>query len=85
MKCTLLGFASIMLLCLPRTTTAQQASEYFPLQVGNYWIQQTDSVGGVDSSFTYRKEVEGIDSIGSGEYYRVRESLGVTGGGDDSE
>lgn len=28
------------------TTSAQEAMAYFPDQVGDYWVWQTDSIGG---------------------------------------
>ena len=48
-----------------------QYEYYNPINVGNYWIQHTDSAGG----FTSRTDIEGIDLIGGKEYFRMKQEL----------
>ena len=67
----------IILLCLMTTTiaVAQDASDYYPLQVGNYWIMRCDSLFGQYNPTVFRQDVEDIDLILGVEHYRIKHSL----------
>ena len=61
-------------LLMPNQMFAQLASDYFPLQVGNYWVQRSESLGGANPT-TFRLELEGTDMIGGTEYFRLSQIL----------
>ncbi len=58
---------------------AQQAGDNWLLSIGNYWVQQADSIDGMENPYTYRKKVEAIVSFGDQTYYRIHETMGPSG------
>lgn len=63
---------------------AQSASDYYPLHVGDYWIQHTDSISGEYQPTTFRKDIEAIDLILGEEYSRIRQTRTADDGSSDS-
>lgn len=63
----------LLVLIFAKMTSAQHAGEYYPLHVGDYWIQHTDSLDGEPG--TFRMEVEDIDNIRGTEYFRMKQQL----------
>lgn len=49
---------------------AQGASDYYPIHLGDQWIQRTDSISGEYKPSTFQQEFEGSDQILGKEYYR---------------
>ncbi|HEX9970608.1 MAG TPA: hypothetical protein VGD14_00920, partial [bacterium] len=66
---------SILLLVLTfaKITIAQDAKEYYPLHVGDYWIQHTDSLEGKPGIM--RIDIENIDIIRGQSYFRMKQQL----------
>ncbi|MCK4577559.1 MAG: T9SS type A sorting domain-containing protein [Candidatus Marinimicrobia bacterium] len=79
MKCKLAVLAILSGLIPALPLCAQQAGDNWLLSIGNYWVQQADSIDGMENSYTYRKEVEAIDSFDDQTYYRVHEAMWPTG------
>ena len=50
---------------------SQEAIDYYPLRVGNYWVQHTLWEGVTPA--TFRFEIEDIDIIGEKEYFRMKQ------------
>ena len=63
--------------------TAQRAIDYYPLRVGNYWIQQSDSLNGEYRPTTFRMEIENVDTIGDITFYRLKQTHTEQGGSGD--
>ena len=59
---------SVIFLGIVEIVYAQGAIDYYPLHVGDYWVQHTDSVSGVYQPTTFRQEIEGSDLIMGEEY-----------------
>lgn len=57
------------------TTGLAQVTQYFPLHLGDYWIDHTDSINGEYRPTTMRREVEGTDSIQDKTYFRMKEEI----------
>lgn len=51
----------------------QGASDYFPGDIGSYWVMHTDTMGGEYRPTTLRKEVDKIDLILGDEYFRSQQ------------
>ena len=64
----------VLLFAITDNTFAEQARDYYPLQVGNYWIYRSISDNG-GSQRTSRMEVEGVDTIQDEEYFRMKQTL----------
>lgn len=71
---------SVVFLGLVEIIYAQGAIDYYPLHVGDYWIQYSDSVSGVYQPTTFRQEIEGTDLIMGEEYYRRSNRLAADDG-----
>ena len=71
---------SVFFLGMVEIINAQGAIDYYPLHVGNYWIQYSDSVSGVYQPTTFRQEIEGTDLIMGEEYYRRSNRLAADDG-----
>lgn len=56
------------------------ASDYYPLHVGDYWIQHTDTIFGGYQPTTFRTDIEDIDIIGVEEYFRMKQAQTVDDG-----
>ena len=69
----------VMVLMTITITSAQDASDYYPMQVGNYWILSCDTLYGEYKPTIFRQDVEGIDLIHEKEYFRVKHTL-INGG-----
>ena len=67
-------------LITPQLASAQVASDYFPLHVGNYWVEHTDSLSGMYYPTTLRRDIEGVDIIHGEEYFRMGERYSVDDG-----
>ncbi len=70
----LLLFVTLVLM----TTTlvsAQKASDYYPMEVGNYWIMRCDTLFGEYNPTIFRQDVEGVDQIKGEEYFRIKHSV----------
>lgn len=65
----------IFLLVLAFTTrvSAQDSREYYPLHIGDYWIQYTDSLEGQPGFM--RTDIEGSDIIREQSYFRMKQQL----------
>jgi hypothetical protein len=59
---------------IPDFMFAQLASDYYPMHVGDYWIQHTDTTQGEYQPTTFKKDIEGIDLILGEEYFRMRQT-----------
>jgi hypothetical protein len=68
-KCVIL----LLVLTFAKITIAQDAREYYPLHVGDYWIQQVDSLEGEPGIM--RMDVEDIDIIRGQSYFRMKQQL----------
>jgi hypothetical protein len=70
---------SLLLIALVLMTTtivsAQHASDYYPMQVGNYWIMRCDTLLGEYNPTIFREDVEDIDLILDEEYFRIKHSV----------
>jgi len=55
-------------------TFAQLASDYYPLHIGNYWIQHADSISFEYQPTTFRKEIVAIDLIGGEEHFQFKQT-----------
>ena len=58
------------------TAYTQSVVDYFPLEVGNYWIYDEYKIGEDGSRFesrTLKQIIEGIDTINGKEYYRMKQ------------
>jgi len=73
MKNSLLLIA--MVLMTTTITSAQNASDYYPMTVGNYWIMRCDTLFGEYNPTIFRQDVEGIDLINDEEYFRIKHTL----------
>ena len=76
-------FISLAVLAGAQIISAQGAIDYFPLHVGDYWVQHTDTISGEYQPTTFRREIEGIDLIGGEEHFRLRETLSPDDGPDE--
>ena len=63
-------FSLLIPLLIPNSLFGQGASDYFPIHVGDYWVQRTDTLFGEYRPTTFRKEIEGTDLILGEEYAR---------------
>jgi len=63
-------FISLAFLATARLAFTQGASDDFPIHVGDYWVQHTDTLFGEYRPTTFRKEIEGTDLILGEEYAR---------------
>jgi hypothetical protein len=63
----------LLILTFTKIASAQDANEYYPLHVGDYWIQQVDSLEGEPGIM--RIDVEGIDMISNQSYFRMKQQL----------
>ena len=69
-------FLAQVLVTMSNLAFSQGASDYyFPLQVGNYWVQHTDTISGGFQATTFRIDIEAIDLIGGKEYFRMAQKL----------
>ena len=70
---------SLLLISLVIMTTiiasAQDASDYYPMKVGNYWIMSCDTLLGEYNPTIFRQDVEGTDLILDEEYFRIKHSV----------
>ena len=77
-----------LLLIIPFILTdhlfAQTVSDYYPMQVGDYWISHTDTISGVYQPTTFRVDVEAVDLIGGDEYFRMRQGYSANDGSSES-
>jgi len=77
-----------LLLIIPFILTdhlfAQTVSDYYPMQVGNYWISHTDTIFGVYQPTILRIDVEAVDLIGGDEYFRIRQGYSADDGSSES-
>ena len=73
MKKTLLIL--LLTLAIPASTFSQEPSDYYPMQVGNYWIMNCDTLFGDYNPTIFRQDVESIDLILGEEYFRIKHSL----------
>jgi len=55
--------------------SAQGASDYCPGDIGDYWVQHTDTTGGGYQPTTFRKDIEDIDLVLGEEYFRMGQRL----------
>jgi hypothetical protein len=62
----------------------QAVSDYYPFNVGNYWVQQNNSGSGEQQSDSFRVEIEGVDLIDGSEYFRMKQSLLFNDGAGES-
>ena len=69
---------------IPDQMFAQLASDYYPLHVGDYWIQHTDSISFEYQPTTFRKDIEAIDLILGEEYFRMRQTRTADDGSSES-
>ena len=76
---------SVVFLGLVEIIYPQGAIDYYPLHVGDYWIQHSDSVSGVYQPTTFRQEIEGTDLIMGEEYYRRSNRLSADDGSLDGK
>jgi len=73
--------SSLLIALVLMTTTiasAQNVSDYYPMQVGNYWIMRCDTLYGEYKPTIFRQDVEGIDLIFDEEYFRIKHT-GING------
>ena len=68
-------FISLAVVTGAQIVSAQGASDYYPLHVGDYWVQHTDTIFGEYQPTTFRKDIEAIDLILGEEYLRMRQQL----------
>lgn len=68
-------FISFILMIAAEILSAQGASDYFPLHVGDFWVQRADTISGVYQPMTLRTDIEGTDLIGGDEYFRIKTRL----------
>ena len=61
---------SLAVLAGAQIVSAQGATDYYPLHVGYYWVQHTDTISGGYQPTTFRQDIEGTDLILGEEYYR---------------
>jgi len=55
--------------------SAQGAIDYYPLGIGYYWIEETDTIFGVYEPSTFTVTIEGTDSILGEQYFRQNQRL----------
>ena len=70
--------SSLLIAVVLMTTTiasAQDASDYYPMKVGNYWIMRCDTLFGAYNPTIFRQDVEAIDLILDEEYFRIKHTL----------
>ena len=63
----------LLVLAFTRKVGAQDAREYYPLHIGDYWIQYTDSLEGQPGIM--RTDIEGSDIIREQSYFRMKQQL----------
>ena len=63
---------------------AQSASDYYPMHVGDYWVQHIDTLDGEFRPTTFRQEIEGIDLILGEEYFLRSNRLTADDGSSES-
>lgn len=73
-----------VLFVLNTIVIAQIASDYYPMHVGDYWIQHTDSISGEYQPTTFRKDIEAIDLILGEEYFRLSQAMTADDGSSES-
>jgi hypothetical protein len=70
---------SLLLISLVIMTTiiasAQDASDYYPMKIGNYWIMSCDTLLGEYNPTIFRQDVEGTDLILDEEYFSIKHSV----------
>jgi hypothetical protein len=57
------------------TNGLAQGTKYFPLHVGDYWIDHSDSINGEYQPTTMRREVDGTNLIQGKTYFRLKEEI----------
>jgi len=60
---------------MPGFIFTQLVSDYNPLNVGNFWVQQNDTSFGLYQPMVSRTDIEAIDMKGNDEYYRLRQEI----------
>jgi len=71
---------SIVILLLFSVLYAQSFGDYFPLNVGDYWIQHGDEFQGGINPYTFTMEIEGIDQILGEDFARKLNCLALDDG-----
>lgn len=69
---------------IPSQMFAQLASDYFPLHVGDYWVQHTDTISFDYLPTTIRKDIEALDVILGEEYFRMKKNRATDDGSSES-
>lgn len=78
-------FGFIIILCvIPNCLFGQLSSDYNPMNIGNYWIQHTDTLFGGYNPTTFRMDIEGIDRINGLDYFRMKQEQKADDGSQDS-
>jgi hypothetical protein len=70
-------------LLISNLTSSQSITDYNPMHVGNYWVQQTDSINGGYQPTTFRMDIEGTDPINGVEYFRMKQEMKVNDGSEE--
>ncbi len=70
----------ISFLIIPGCLFSQVQSDYNPMNIGNYWIQHTNTLFDGYNPTTFRMEIEGIDLINGIEYFRMKQEQTVDDG-----
>ncbi|MDZ7341560.1 MAG: T9SS type A sorting domain-containing protein [candidate division KSB1 bacterium] len=52
-----------------------QVTNYFPLHIGDYWIEHTDSIAGQYRPTTMHRKIEGTNLIQGKTYFRMKEEM----------
>jgi len=73
----------IILFLLPEFMFAQQNSDYNLMNVGNYWVQHTDTLFGGYNPTTFKIDIEGTDLINGKDYFRMKQEQTVDDGSKD--
>ena len=66
---------SLFFLITATIASTQEVSDYYPMQIGNYWIALCDTFGGEYNPTTFKHDVEGIDEILGEECFRIKHSV----------
>lgn len=75
----MLLYVTVLLVAAVGIAYSQGPEDYWPMDVGYYWIQHTDSFGGGYLPSTNTYDVEGTDSILGEEYFRMTQLLKTDG------
>lgn len=70
---------NILFLMIATMVTGQGFKDYYPLHVGDYWIERSDSIYGKYQPVTFRVDVEGTDVIKGQTYFRMKQRLSSDG------